>query len=57
MTYSYSEIGLKPSVFGCITNAIAPQPIALESGSSAQTDRPVFYTRRKNFWLRVADFL
>jgi len=29
------------TVFGCLTNAPAPPPIALESCSAAQTDRPV----------------
>jgi len=40
--YSYLDVGLKSAVFGCLTNAIAPPPIALESCSRAQTDRPVF---------------
>ena len=31
----------KTTVFGCLTNALAPLPIALESCSWAQTDRPV----------------
>jgi len=31
----------KTAVFGCLTNALAPLPIALESCSTAQTDRPV----------------
>jgi len=31
----------KKKVFGCITNTLAPPPIALESCSTAQTDRPV----------------
>jgi len=31
----------KTAVFGCLTNALAPRPIALESCSTAQTDRPV----------------
>jgi len=31
----------KTAVFGCLTNAIAPPPIVLESCSRAQTDRPV----------------
>ena len=30
-----------PAIFGCLTNALAPLPIALESCSTAQTDRPV----------------
>jgi len=32
----------KTAVFGCLTNAIAPLPIVLESYSRTQTDRPVF---------------
>jgi len=39
---SYLDFGLKPAVFGCFTNAIAPPPIALESCSRVQTDRAVF---------------
>jgi len=31
----------KNAVFGCLTNALAPLPIALESCSTAQTDWPV----------------
>jgi len=31
----------KTAIFGCLTNALAPLPIALESCSTAQTDRPV----------------
>jgi len=31
----------KSAVFGCLTNTLAPPPIALESYSMAQTDRPV----------------
>jgi len=42
MIYSYFEIGLTPAVVSCFTNALAPPPIALESCSRAQTDRPVF---------------
>ena len=40
-TYSYLDFSLKPAVFGCLTNAIAPPPIVLESCSRAQTNRPV----------------
>jgi len=29
------------AIFGCLTNALAPPPIALESCSTAQTDQPV----------------
>jgi len=42
MIYLYFAIGLKPAVCGCLSNAIAPPPIVLESCSRAQTDRPVF---------------
>jgi len=28
---SYLDFGLKPAVFSCFTNAIAPLPVALES--------------------------
>jgi len=31
----------KTAVLGCLTNTLAPLPIALESCSTAQTDRPV----------------
>jgi len=31
----------KTTVFACLTNALAPPLIALESYSTAQTDRPV----------------
>jgi len=31
----------KTPVFGCLTNTLAPPPIALESCSRAQTDWPV----------------
>jgi len=36
---SYLDFSLKPAVFGCLANVIAPPPIALESCSWAQTDR------------------
>ena len=39
--YSYFDFGLKTAVFGCLTNALAPPPIALESCSRAQMDQPV----------------
>jgi len=42
MNISYLDFGLKPAVFGCLTNALAPPPNALESCSKTQTDRPVF---------------
>jgi len=31
----------KTAAFDCLTNALAPPPIVLESCSTAQTDRPV----------------
>jgi len=40
--YSYLEIGLKPAIVGCFTNAIAPLPIALESCSNPFKIRQVF---------------
>jgi len=39
---SYFDFGLKPAVVSCLTNAIAPLPIALESCSRAQTNWTVF---------------
>jgi len=37
----FCDFRKKSAVFGCLTNALAPPPIALESCSTAQTDRPV----------------
>jgi len=37
----FGDFRKKTAVFGCLTNALAPPPIALESYSTAQTDRPV----------------
>jgi len=42
MNLSYLDFGLKPAVFGCLTNAIPPSPIVLQSCSRAHTDQPVF---------------
>jgi len=42
MNISYLDFSLKPAVCGCLTHAITNPPIALESGSRAQTDQPVF---------------
>jgi len=48
--YSYLDFSLKTAVFSCLTNAIAPPPIALESCSRAQMDRPAFSSAlEKNF--------
>ena len=53
----YLDFGLKPAVFGCLTNAIAPPPVALESCSRAQTDRPVFSSAlEKNFLIGGCGF-
>jgi len=41
MIYSYFDFGIKTAVFCCLVNTLAPLPIALESCSRAQTDRPV----------------
>jgi len=37
----FGDFRKKTAVFGCLTNALAPLPIALESCSTPQTDRPV----------------
>jgi len=37
----FGDFRKKTEVFGCLTNALAPPPIAPESCSMAQTDRPV----------------
>jgi len=42
MIYSYFDFGLKPAIVSCLTNALAPPPIALESCSRAQKDQAVF---------------
>ena len=48
----------KTAVFGCLTNALAPPPIVLESCSRAQTDRPVQQIAlEKKFLLGGAGFL
>jgi len=41
MNISYLDFGIKPAVFGCLTDTIAPPPIALESCSRAQMGWPV----------------
>jgi len=57
MIYSYFEISLKPAVVSCLTNAIAPLPIALESCSRAQTDWPVIWSAfEKKFLVGVCVF-
>jgi len=38
---NFDDFHKKTAVFGCLTNALAPPPIALESCSAAQTDQPV----------------
>ena len=37
----FGDFPKKTAVFGCLTNTLAPPPIALESCSTAQTDWPV----------------
>jgi len=37
----FGDFCKKTAVFGCLTNALAPPPIALESCPTAQADRPV----------------
>jgi len=57
MNISYLDFSLKSAVFSCLTNAIAPPPIALESCSRAQTDQQSSSLHSKNtFWLGGADF-
>jgi len=56
--YLFFEIGLKPAVVSCLTNAIAPPPIALEAVQGlkriGQSSR---LHSKNNFLLGVADFL
>jgi len=42
MNISYLDFSLKPAVFGCLTNAIAPPLISLESCSNPQKIRQGF---------------
>jgi len=45
---------LKPAVFGCLTNAIAPPPIVLESCLNPQKIQKVFYSAlAKKFLVRI----
>jgi len=37
----FGDFHKKTAVFSCLTNTLAPPPIALESCSMAQMDRPV----------------
>ena len=37
----FGDFRKKTAVFGCLTNALAPRPIALKSCSTAQMDQPV----------------
>jgi len=39
---SYLDFSLKPAVFGCFTNVIAPPPITLQSCSNPQKIQQVF---------------
>jgi len=57
MIYSYFKIGLKPAVVSCLTNALAPPLIALESCSRAQTNRQSCRLHStKILWLGVGGF-
>jgi len=49
MNISYLDFSLKPAVFCCLTNAMAPPPIAPESCSNPQKVRQVF--RSHMAWL------
>jgi len=42
MNILYLEMGLKPAVFGCLTNAIDPLLIVLESCSNSKKIQQVF---------------
>jgi len=55
MIYSYFETSPKPAVVSCITNAIAPLPIALESCSNPQNGSAslLVCTQKKIFLLGV----
>jgi len=37
----FGDFRKKKAVFSCLTNTLAPPPIALESCSATQTDQPV----------------
>jgi len=50
MNISYQDFGLKSAVFSCLTNAIAPRPIVLESCSRAVTDQTVFSLHSKKIF-------
>jgi len=46
----YLDFSLKPAVFGCLINAIAPPPIALESCSNPQKIWQVFWSALKKIF-------
>jgi len=48
---SYLDFSLKPVVFGCLANAIAPPPIALEGCSNPQNSARLLVCTRKKFFL------
>ena len=58
MNISYLDFNIKPAVFCCLTNAIAPPPIALKSCSRVQMDQLVFLTtlEKKFFGPRLQIF-
>jgi len=54
---SYLDFSLKPAVFSCLTNALDPPPIALESCSRAQMDwQSSNLHSKKIFWLGLQIF-
>jgi len=57
MIYSYLDFGLKPAVFGCLTNTIAPPPIVLESCSKLKwIDPSSSLHSKKNYLVGSCDF-
>jgi len=54
----FGDFRKKTAVFGCLTNAVAPPPITLESCSAAQTvGQSSRLHSKKNFCLGGAVFL
>jgi len=49
MIYSYFDFGLKPAVFGCVTIAIAPPPLALARELFKGSNGSASLNSKKNF--------
>jgi len=52
----YLDFSLKPAVFGCFTNTIAPLPIALESCSKHQDSANLLVWTQKMFLVGACGF-